>query len=130
MHGPGEEARRTALQNLKPLSLRSVDSVARRAPRWGSPSALWGAHVGRSAWMLGAGCRSSLGLLAPLVLSGDGLGRWVGGRRAGAEPAGEEEALQFGLVFLEWALAPGVGWPPGSGSGAGLSQETAVAVDR
>lgn len=34
-----------------------------------------------------------------------------GGCRAGAEPAGEEEeALQFGLVFMESALAR-VEWP-------------------
>lgn len=34
------------------------------------------------------------------------------GAGAGAEPAGEEkEALQFGLVFVAWALAPGVEWP-------------------
>lgn len=35
-----------------------------------------------------------------------------GGTGAGAEPAGEEkEALQFGLVFVESALAPGVERP-------------------
>lgn len=34
------------------------------------------------------------------------------GHRVGAEPAREEdEALQFGLVFMESALAPGVEWP-------------------
>lgn len=32
--------------------------------------------------------------------------------RVRAEPAEEEgEALQFGLVFMESALAPGVEWP-------------------
>lgn len=38
----------------------------------------------------------------------EGGGR-AGGPRggAGAEPAGEKEALQFGLVFVESALAPG-----------------------
>lgn len=42
-------------------------------------------------------------------LGGDG---WGVGAGAGAEPAGEEkEALQFGLVFVAWALAPGVEWP-------------------
>lgn len=35
-----------------------------------------------------------------------------GGHRVGAEPArDEDEALQFGLVFMESALAPGVEWP-------------------
>lgn len=42
------------------------------------------------------------------------MGRWGGGRRAGAEPVGEEEeALQFGLVFLESALALGASGPAG-----------------
>lgn len=31
--------------------------------------------------------------------------------RVRAEPAEEDEALQFGLVFMESALAPGVEWP-------------------
>lgn len=54
------------------------------------------------------GLRSSLGAEgSPGTGGGDG---W--GCRAGAEPAGEEkEALQFGLVFVESALAPGVEWP-------------------
>lgn len=38
----------------------------------------------------------------------EGRGRAGGhGGGAGAEPAGEKEALQFGLVFVESALAPG-----------------------
>lgn len=59
----------------------------------------------------------SYGLSASLVLFGcrrfsrDGLAG-DGGAGAGAEPAGEEEeALQFGLVFMESALAPGVSGP-------------------
>lgn len=66
---------------------------------------------------LGASCSSSLtasGRLgsSPGAAGSPEMGRWVGGRRAGAEPVGEEEeALQFGLVFLESALALGGEWP-------------------
>lgn len=68
---------------------------------------------------LGAGSSSALSMASwglRSSLGAEGLQGQAGGDgrgcRAGAEPAGEEkEALQFGLVFVEWALAPGVEWP-------------------
>lgn len=52
------------------------------------------------------------------------MGGGAAGAGAGAEPAGEEEeALQFGLVFVESALAPGVERPR-------LAPATALGCDR
>lgn len=73
----------------------------------------------RSGPALGISC-SSRSLSWPLGSSSPvwvqrALQRWVGGdgrgHRAEQSQQGREEALQFGLVFVESALAPGVEWP-------------------
>lgn len=132
MSGPTRTLRfiGTELQNRKRF-LKRCGEWARGVPQLGGPACC---RAGRAPGVGGSGhwtlllLRSLDGLLASVVVSGcrglsrDGLGDG-GGRRAGAEP-GEEEALQFGLVFMASALAQGWSGPPGSGSGsgAGLSQ--------
>lgn len=54
-----------------------------------------------------------------------GWGWWVVSMGQGKASREGKEALQFGLVFVESALAPGaMSAPPWPGSSAGLSQKT------
>lgn len=120
----------TELQNRKRF-LKRCGQWARGVPPLGGPARCQAGQAPGSAGLdTGRCCSFALSMASwrpwlsvgaegsPETGRGDG-----GGRRAGAEPAGEEEeALQFGLVFMESALAQGWSGPPGSGSGAGLSQ--------
>lgn len=83
------------------------------------PRSVRGRRGAGAGHALGAGCSSvvsqPLGISGPLGVqralqrwAGGGGGGWAGGHGV-REPSrrGEKEALQFGLVFVESALAPG-----------------------
>lgn len=130
----------TALQNLQLFSLTSVDSGHMECPSWVVSACCQGVHI-RSGGLdtLDAGCSFALsyGLMASVVLwVQSALQRWAGGDGwVGARQEQSQQGEERGTSV--WAGVRGVGPGPrgraalpGSGSGAGLSQKTPVAVDR